>query len=202
MELSTYHWGKLYGRSTFDFTCGHCGKHTSGPVIAETVDLDTHVHFVRYLCCTSCKKGSIWLNSELGPDETAIVIPGNKIGISLQGLPKNINDIFEEARSCFSVNSYLAVEMLCRKILYCVAVDKGSDKKISFSESLDYLGSQGYITPPMKSWVELIRKNGNSSNHDLDNPSQNRAKSTFDFTMQLLRIVYEMDFIAKNNKVI
>jgi Domain of unknown function (DUF4145) len=62
-----------------------------------------------------------------------------------------------------------------------------------------YLGaleSAGYITPPMKRWVDLIRKHGNDSTHKLESPDNARAESTVMFTAELLRIIYEMDHMA------
>ena len=48
----------------------------------------------------------------------------------------------------------------------------------------------------MKPWVDRIRANANQSTHELPAPSAERAQMTLNFTMQLLRIVYEMSFQA------
>jgi hypothetical protein len=49
----------------------------------------------------------------------------------------------------------------------------------------------------MKEWVDLIRQHGNKSTHKLDSPEKERAESTVMFTAELLRLVYEMAFMAK-----
>jgi len=85
---------------------------------------------------------------------------------------------------------------MCRKILMHVGVDKGAKEGDTFASYLDYLQSQGYITPPMMEWVKLIRDHGNKSTHKLERPERKRAESTLDFTAELLRVVYEMQHMA------
>ncbi|WP_081443642.1 DUF4145 domain-containing protein [Methylophaga thiooxydans] len=58
------------------------------------------------------------------------------------------------------------------------------------------LEEQGYVTSPMKGWVDLIRQHGNKSTHKLDSPEKKRAQSTVMFKAELLRLVYEMEFMA------
>lgn len=74
---------------------------------------------------------------------------------------------------------------MCRKILMHVAVDKGCDEGKSFGEYIDYIESE-YITPIMKPWVDLIRRHGNSSTHELVPPDVKRSESTLMFTAELL----------------
>lgn len=95
-----------------------------------------------------------------------------------------------------SINAFTAAELICRKILMHVAVDKGAKEGEPFNAYLGALESQGYITPPMKKWVDLIRKHGNDSTHKLESPDKARAESTVMFTAELLRIIYEMDHMA------
>ena len=97
-----------------------------------------------------------------------------------------------------SVNAYTASELICRKILMHVAVDKGAEEGKGFESYIDHLQAKGYVTPPMKEWVDTIRKHGNSSTHQLEQPSKSRAESTIMFTAELLRLIYEMDSMAKN----
>ena len=96
-----------------------------------------------------------------------------------------------------SVNAFTAAELICRTILMHVAVDKGAPEGESFAAYLAFLETHGYVTPPMKGWVDLIRMHGNASTHKLASPDKTRAESTTMFTAELLRLVYEMDFMAK-----
>jgi hypothetical protein len=124
------------------------------------------------------------------------IFPGVVFGPSLGGLPKDVEQAYEEARACMSINAFTATELICRKILMHVAVDKGAKEGESFNAYLGALESQEYITPPMKRWVDLIRKHGNDSTHKLEPPDKARAESTVMFTAELLRIIYEMDHMA------
>jgi hypothetical protein len=95
-----------------------------------------------------------------------------------------------------SVNAYTACELLCRKILMHVAVDKGGKEGESFATYLTYLQNAGYITPSMKGWVDLIRQHGNKATHEIDPPDSKRAEGTLMFTGELLRVIYEMEHLA------
>lgn len=97
-----------------------------------------------------------------------------------------------------SASAFTGAELLCRKILMNIAVEKGAAVGGTFASYLDYLEDQRYITPGMKSWVDLIRRHGNLATHELEPPERSRAEATLVFTAELLRIIYEMDYYAKN----
>ncbi len=77
-----------------------------------------------------------------------------------------------------------------------VAADKGAKEGESFAAYLTYLEVEGYVTTPMKGWIDLMRQHGNNSTHKLDAPEKERAQSTVMFTAELLRLVYEMEYRA------
>jgi hypothetical protein len=79
----------------------------------------------------------------------------------------------------------------------CVAVGKGAKEGESFSSYLKYLGDKGFITDAMMGWVEIIKENGNKATHKIEKVDKERAESTVMFTAELLRIVYEMEFMAR-----
>ncbi len=95
-----------------------------------------------------------------------------------------------------SVGGFTAAELVCRKILMHVAVEKGAKEGKSFASYITHLEAAGYVTPPMKPWVDLIRQHGNDSTHELDPPDAQRAESTVMFTAELLRLTYEMEHLA------
>lgn len=170
------------------FTCGHCGNKASGVVIAASLESTTGRTHARWLQCPTCLKPSAeWESS---------VYPGASFGPVLEGLPNDVEAAYEEARRCFSSNAFTAVELVCRKILMHVACDKGAKEGQTFASYLDNLEKQGYITPPMRDWVKLIKDHGNDSTHKLAPPDSGRAAGTLLFTVQLLRTVYEMSHIA------
>lgn len=167
-----------------NYQCGHCGQQVSGAIIAFYPDLSAN----RWLLCPSCAKGSVQCHGNLYPSP----MPGN----NLKGLPSEVDATYNEARRCMSVNAFTACELLCRKILMHVAVDKGADEGKAFEFYLNFMETSGYITPAMKGWVDLIRTHGNQATHKIAPPDKQRAESTFTFTATLLRIVYEMEHLA------
>lgn len=172
------------------YTCGYCGTTVSGAVVAryDWQDPATNRYSNKWLLCTHCTKPSAKINNT--------VFPGSPFGPNIQGLPPEVGESYSEARRCMEVNAYTAAELICRKILMHVAADKGAKEGESFAAYLTYLEANGYVTPPMKGWVDLIRQHGNKSTHKLDAPEKERAQSTVMFTAELLRLVYEMEYMA------
>ena len=171
--------------SRYTYTCGLCNTVVSGFVVSV---YKTPIGGVKWVLCTNCGYGSVVNDYTL--------YPGTLFGPIIEGLPKNVGEAYQEARSCMSVSAYTACELLCRKILMHVAVEKGAKEGESFSEYLTFLAYQGYITPPMKKWVDLIRQHGNKAAHLLEPPDRTRAESTLMFTAELLRLIYEMEHMA------
>ena len=101
---------------------------------------------------------------------------------NVEYLPNEVNDAYEEAKNCFSVNAFTACELVCRKILMHIAVEKGDSEGKNFTEYIDFLEKNGYITNTIKSWVDSIRRNGNDSTHTLKTPNQSCCLSTLMFT--------------------
>jgi hypothetical protein len=179
------------GDSWESYECGYCGVSVSGAVVSEYKWQDRlgHHYTNKWLLCTNCSKPSALFRNN--------IFPGAPFGPEVQGLPQDVKDSYSEARRCMEVNAFTAAELICRKILMHVAVDKGAKEGESFASYLSYLETEGYVTPPMKEWVDLIRQHGNKSTHKLDSPEKERAESTVMFTAELLRLVYEMAFMAK-----
>jgi len=180
--------------SRLDYKCGYCDRIVSGRVVNIYSREHARPNFphIQFIICPSCIKGSIWSENK--------IIPGTKPGEKLEGLPVEIEAAYQEARSCFSINAFTACELVCRKILMHVGVDKGAEEGQSFISYLDYLEERGYITPIIKEWADLIREIGNQSTHELIPPDADRTKATLMFTMELLRIIYEMQHVASKFK--
>jgi hypothetical protein len=145
--------------------------------------------WVRWLLCPNCEEGSVQTSDQ--------IFPGSPFGPLVEGLPENVKEAYSEARRCMTVNSFAAAELICRKILLHVAVEKGAKEKISFEDCITHLENEGYVTPPMKGWVDLIRKHGNKATHELASPNREQAESTVMFTAELLRLIYEMEYMSK-----
>lgn len=175
------------GNSWYPYRCANCERDISGAVVAFA---SSGMEFVLWLQCTNCGDGAVRRIDNN-------VYPGVAFGVKLYGLPEDVELAYTEARNCMGVDAYGACELVCRKILMCVAVEKGAKEGESFSSYLTYLGEKGFITDAMMGWVEIIKKNGNKATHKIEKVDKGRAESTIMFTAELLRIVYEMEFMAK-----
>lgn len=166
----------------FSFTCGYCQTKVNGQVVATSQS-------IKWLLCTSCGNGSVFTND-------GILFPPQLTGPIVEGLPTEISNAYDESRRCYSVNSYTSCELMCRKILMHVAVEKNAKEGDTFENYIKYLEGSGYVTPPMRGWVDLIRRHGNKSTHKLEAPDQKRAESTLMLTAELLKLIYEMEHKA------
>lgn len=175
------------GEAWIPMECGHCGRSVSGAVVSFVVTPEGHAN--HWLQCPTCGEGSVRLSS-------GRTVPGSPVGPSLSGLPSDVGEAYEEARQCMAVGGSVAAELVCRKILMHVAVEKGAKDGQTFAQYLGHLETEGYVTPPMKKWVDLIRTHGNEATHELAPVSSERAESTLMFTAELLRLTYEMEAMA------
>ena len=141
--------------SWYSYVCGHCKKNVTGVV---TGSFNTSQGPIKWLLCPSYVDGSV-LTSK------GVLFPYQLFGPEVQGVPEDTNQAYNEARTCFSVNSFTACKLLCRKILMHIAVDKGAQSGDKFEKYINYLENQGFVSPPMKDWVNLIRVNGNEATH-------------------------------------
>ena len=167
-------------------TCPHCGKSASAAVIARVNRESPPVIWLR---CQACGKGIV--------ENEGQIAPAPKLGEDVDGLPGDVAAAYDEARRTAGAGAHTSCELICRKILMHIAVDKGAEEGKPFVTYLDFLKGTGYITPPMVPWVDLIRSHGNESTHRLQPASPERATNTLAFTTQLLRLVYEMDHRAQ-----
>lgn len=171
------------------FVCGHCGVKVTGATLARfNHRRNDRVIANTWVLCTNCGEGSTIVNGN--------VYPGSVFGPDVEGLPDDVKDAYQEARRCISVNAFTACDLICRKILMHVAVEKGAEEGKTFAHYVDHLQTEGYITPPMKRWVDIIRQHGNKATHKLEPSERTRAEGTLMFTAEMLRLIYEMDFLA------
>ena len=107
-------------------------------------------------------------------------------------VPKNVNDLYEEARRCAGAASApTAAVLLCRKILMHIAVEKGAKAGDTFISYIDHLQAKGYIPPDGREWVDYIRRRSNDANHDVIEFTPEDAAALIELTQMLLRIICE-----------
>jgi len=181
----------------YPYTCAYCGTKITGAVVAlagelnpTAVSINDSTLVTRWLVCTGCGGPSVATSS-------GQVYPSVPFGPVLEALPEEVNAAYDEARTCFSVSAFTACELICRKILMHIAVDKGAKEGDTFEHYITHLEILGYVTPPMKGWVKLIKDHGNKSTHRLAAPDKVRAQGTLMFTVELLRLTYEMEYTAQ-----
>ena len=176
----------------YTYECGHCESITAGFVLALSPRSSKPGADFKsaWLRCSNpnCNKGTVLADGKLFPESLQ--------GVSVVGLPGEVESAYIEARRCFSVGAYTACELMCRKILMHAACDKGDTEGKSFEDYIDFLKEKGFVTTSMKKWVDIIRHNGNKSIHRLEAPERERAESTLMFTGHLLKSIYEMDALA------
>jgi hypothetical protein len=141
------------------YTCPYCARDVTGAVVASYAAPGPGP-WCLWLRCPRCGKGAVL--------EEGILHPSAPFGPDIEGLPVQVAEAYDEARNCIGAGAYTAAELICRKILMYVAVDKGADAGKPFTTYLDHLEKAGYLAPAMKGWVDLTRQHGNLATHELD----------------------------------
>lgn len=165
------------------FICGYCNHNVASNLGYRYTNGSLTLGYIRI--CPHCNK-PVYFDLE---KET--VTPSPSYGDVIQKIPKNIIPIYDEARASFSIRSYTSCVMLCRKIIMNIAVDQGAKEDQSFKFYVDYLDENNFIGKNSKVWVEKIRLKGNEATHEIKSIDELEAKDIIDFTIMLLRIIYE-----------
>jgi transcription elongation factor Elf1 len=159
-------------------TCGFCG-HLVGPSFGYVYSNSS-----RYiLICPTCDRPNFF--------EARIQTPAPLLGNTVENVPKEIDNLYNEARACTGVGAFTAAVMACRKILMHLAVDKGAEKGKRFIEYVEYLSDNHYVPPGGKDWVDHIRSKGNEANHEITIMSKEDALDLIRFSEMLLKFIYE-----------
>lgn len=172
--------------------CPNCGG-TQMLVVAAQLDgnYKTQEHLTRWLRCVSCLEGAVIRHGVVHPSGKPLRTP--------RGLPPMDATIWNEARSCLGVGANAATVMLCRKLLFHIAVAHGLPAKDekgrapTFAAAVAHLESEGLITKKMRPWVDRIKDVGNDANHELSPVTPELALDVATFTEQLLVLAYELD---------
>ena len=182
--------------------CGNCGRKVSADVVfgwpsptpGRAVDLRAvAAETTLWLKCPNeaCGEGSV-------KGKEGAVFPVAPVGQSIGGLPPDVERTWREARLAHAVRIYTAAEMLCRKILMHIAVDKaGSAHNKTFLEYVDDLDAQGFVTAGLKPVIDQIRKRGNTAAHDLPASTEEESFLTLTITQYLVEGVYSLPGLVK-----
>ena len=171
-----------------EYKCGYCDKEVASN---------------RGYATTSSNQG-IWLCPLGHPtffDSKGNQYPSTVFGRRVDNIPsEQVNDLYEEARRCMSVQAYTSAVLACRKLLMNIAVDKGAPTGKSFMDYVDYLAANNYLPPGGEEWVDHIREKGNEANHEILLMGREDAEVLIEFTEMLLKFVYEFPAKVKSRR--
>ena len=173
-------WEKANKIPAHDYDCGYCSAYVS-----SENGLITGGNAAQINICPQCN-GPSFFSSENKQ------WPGPRPGGSVKALGKEIEDVYNEARDCLSVNAYTGTVMLCCKILMNVAVEKGAAEGLHFAGYVGWLLQEGYAPKGSEGWVTYIKDRGNEANHEIVPKGQDEAIGVLRFTEQLLRNMFEL----------
>jgi hypothetical protein len=177
----------------WSITCGSCGEGVAADVVVgwpTTGNPTTQEANARsttlWLQCPKCKEGSVKLKD-------GSVFPTASAGNVVANVPDDVAAAWREARTTHAVAAYTACEMMSRKILMHIAVDRANAQPgDTFVSYIDQLESAGHIPTDLKPVVDLIRVRGKVANHALPASSEQDSKTTLAITEYLLKGMYEL----------
>jgi hypothetical protein len=179
---STAHWMSM--------TCTECGPSTFLIVAASADSIQQADGRLVFLRCVRCTRGVVV--------NRGVVSPGASSLPAVDGCPADVEAAWAEVRAALGVRATTSAVMMCRKLLFHIAVEKGLPAKgdkgraPSFEQCLAHLRAEGLLTPPLEPWVQHIKDIGNTANHDLAAITPEEAERVATFTRQLLVTTYEM----------
>lgn len=184
------------GVGRFSYNCGYCGN-AAGPSrvlhCKYANNITTFISGSIYFCPT-CNKPTFKISDS---DEQ---YPGELVGNKLDYLPNDIEILYNEAKSCISVNAFTSSVLSCRKILMNASVSKGAESGRSFAHYVTFLEENHYIPPDSREWVDHIRRKGNEATHEIPSIEKADAIELIEFTTMLLRFIYELPGKMKTYK--
>ena len=182
-------WDKAMGLPPKSYKCGHCGESLSSAqgYLSKGSRKGQNVTDGYIYVCHSCRKPTFFDVYE------GTQTPGPIIGNPVKHIPDaEVEQLFNEAKSCYSISAYTSSVMCCRKLLMNISVAEGAKAGKGFADYVNYLNDNNYIPPNGKKWVDSIRKLGNEANHKIQFKTNEEAERIMVFTEMLLRFIYEM----------
>ena len=187
-----YEWENLNNLVSKSYKCSYCDNLISSVKGYELFEHSTP-HGRRRIggiyICPHCCMPTFFVKDKRIPQQLA--------GNAVKHLPKEIEDVYNEARECFTVNAFTGSVMLCRKLLMNIAVHKGAVPNQTFATYVDYLCDKGFVSGDNKIWADLVRNKGNDANHEITKMNSMDAEELIEFLELVLKSVYEFPEKAK-----
>ncbi|HAT4283509.1 TPA: DUF4145 domain-containing protein [Clostridium perfringens] len=165
------------------YKCGYCGEKVS---INEGYGFSYMNNMIsaKIYICHNCNKPTFF-------DVDGTQTPGVLYGEEVEYLSKEVKELYDEARDCFSVNAFTSSILCCRKLLMNCAVDQGADEGKSFVYYINFLEENHYTPKNIKNCIDKIRTLGNEGTHKIESRTEDEAKLAIDFTSLVLKMIYE-----------
>ncbi|MBI4799717.1 MAG: DUF4145 domain-containing protein [Desulfarculus sp.] len=186
-----YNWDNLGDVVSRSYVCGYCGEKISsnrgyyGKTEIAARSVGANRFFAAIYVCHSCSKPTFF-------QENGYQVPGPVFGSAVKHIPsKEVENLYNEARNCVSVNAYTAASLCLRKLLMNLAISEGAQEGISFVQYIDFLEQEGHITPKNRVWVDHIRKMGNIATHEIKVVTREEAEQLIRFCEMLLKSSFE-----------
>lgn len=188
-------WEFVFSQNSRSFICWNCNNKIASEKGYATIDTNHggNKHYSFIYICPHCNAPIIT------DDDNKIVflpLPGKEIN----KLPENILVVYFEIRKCMQSGCFNGAIMLMRKLIMHIAVEEGAKEGKSFIEYIDYLFENGIIPKKSKNKSDSIRTLGNSTNHEIENRTQEEAENCFEFIELLLKVNYEFADERKDEK--
>ena len=122
---------------------------------------------------------------------TSGVLPPVKSFAEVEGLPHDIEILYNEMRNAYSVQAYTCCVITGRTLMANIAVEQGADDGKGFVYYVNYLVDNFLPKSNSKPWVDKVRSLGNDSAHHLIIADQEMARTSLKFLEAILKNVYE-----------
>lgn len=184
--IHTINWEEIQELPSKHYKCGFCGQSLSSNK-GYSATANGRFDAINIYVCHHCNFPTCFFYN-------GKQYPGSKPGNPVEFLPsEEVEELFNEAKLCYTVAAYTAVVMCCRKLLMNIAVNKNAEPGKSFISYVEYLDEKGFIPPAGKDWVNKIKDLGNEANHQIRSKIKADADLILGFTELLLKIVYEAE---------
>lgn len=175
-------WFNTSNITSKSYKCGFCGNE-----IASNKGYFVEHGIGTIYICHKCNSPTFF---DMYNNQTPGALYGKEFTLDI---PEDIKILYNEARKCYSVGAYSAVNMCCRKLLMHIAVECGAKENLKFIEYVKYLDDENYIPKNSKKWVDIIRSKGNETTHEIKISNENEAKILIKFIEIIITLIYEIE---------
>jgi hypothetical protein len=198
--MAIANWYLVHEMDQRKWRCGYCGADVAGNMgyyrnerqVNAPLQLQEipQLAYKRIVICPGCEKPTFF-----DADEQ---FPGAIYGRSLQHLPPDVAEVYNQSRKCMVVSGYVPIVLAARTLLMHIAVDQGAKAGEHFDVYVDYLVKGGFVPPNAKTWVDFVRVKGNAAAHKMVLMNKDDAEKVLRFVEMILMFVYEYPNIASS----